>query len=466
MAPDGERQQRRSLADLVKSLGDDAATLVRQEIALVRAEIRENLGALGRDAARIAVGAGIVLFGVLVFVAFLVIGLGALLGGMYWLSSLLIALLFLGGGGALVYSGARGLGATRLVPEKALASLGTTKEWVGARAVRLRHALGGGATALPEPPLRAALTSPRGSAVAEREAAGPALVKGAKNRAPASRRRLDPSRTGLVRRVLDGIARDDIPGQAAKVAFYMFLSLPPSLLVLFGLTGFFGGDETAALITDQLQAQLPGSAADPESAAGFLNEFVEQVVNESAPGPFSFGLVLAIWAASAVFVALTEALNVAYDIEEDRSWFRRRGVAIGVMIGFVTLFLVGSVTLLAGPQIAAALELGGTAEVAWSILQWPLAFLVIVLAFFLVYFVLPNRNQWEAKWIIFGTAAIAAALWVVATLGFRIYIANFGSYSETYGLVGAIIVLLLWMYLTALVLLAGGELNAELERKA
>ena len=167
-----------------------------------------------------------------------------------------------------------------------------------------------------------------------------------------------------------------------------------------------------------------------------------------------------------MFVALTDALNRAYDVEEDRSFVRKRSIALGVMVGFLVLFIGASLTLIAGPQIAGALQLGGAADLAWTILQWPLALLFVVLAFFLVYYALPNRDQSSCKATLFKASAIGALLWLVATAGFRFYIANFGSYGETYGFVGAILVLLLWMYITATVILVGGEVASEMEREA
>ncbi|HEV2149584.1 MAG TPA: YihY/virulence factor BrkB family protein, partial [Longimicrobiaceae bacterium] len=261
---------------------------------------------------------------------------------------------------------------------------------------------------------------------------------------------------GFVKRVWREVQEDDVIGQAAKLAYFAFLSLPPALLVIFGFTGFFGGNAAAMWITERLGSALP------EDASALVDQFVQQVVYEQAPGPFSLGLLLALWAASNVFAALADSLNKAYDVKEGRSWLRRRAIAIGVMLAFAVLFLAGSMAILAGPAIARSIGLWGTAEAVWGLLQWPLAFLLVVGAFWIAYYVLPNRDQWADKWKIFKGAAIAAVLWALATTGFRYYIANFGSYGETYGFLGVIIVLLLWMYMTGLVVLLGGEINSEM----
>jgi membrane protein len=454
-----EASRRRSVVALARELVNDLALLFRQEIALAQAEIAQNLRGVFRNTGRIAVGGGVALFGAVVLVAFLIVGLGVLLGGAYWLSSLIVAVLLLGGGAGLAVLGAKRIGERSLAPEATMESLRETRDWASVEVDELRTTLRGDPRPHREAE-RALREGPRIGIVSATDAPAPLHPGGG---TPATRR---PVSDPLYKRVLHEVADDDVLGRGAQVAYFMFTSLPPALLVLFALGGIFGGERLGAFITEQLQGVLPGSADDPNSAAAFVSSFVDQVVTQSAPGPLSIGLLLGLWAASAVFVALTDALNRAYDVEDDRSWFRRRAVAIGVMVGFLLLFLGGSLVLIAGPGIAAAIDLGGVADVAWSLAQWPLAFLMVVGAFFLVYYFLPNRDQRGCKGVLFKSSAIAAALWLVATAGFRLYIGNFGSYGETYGFVGAILVLLLWMYLTGIVILVGGEISSEMERRA
>lgn len=454
--PEAE-SRRRPLGDLLRDLAADGAALIRQEITLAKVELREKVRGLARNGGKMAVGGGVALVGLLVLIAFLVVGLGVLLGGAYWLSSLIVAVLLLGVGGGLAFLGAKSISSSSLAPEASMESVRETTVWAGEEVRELRATLTGH-----HPPPRTWLPVPRDPAIRVVPAsAGAAARRGV----PPARPSLDVS-APLYKRVLHEIADDDVTGQGAKVAFFMFSSLPPALLVLFSLTGLIGGATAAAFISARMESALPGSAADPDSAAGFLNTFVEQVVTDAAPGPLSIGLLLGLWASSAVFVALTESLNIAFDVDEDRSWVKRRGLALLTMVGFLSLFLLGSVVLIAGPQIADALDMAGVMNALWSVVQWPLAFLLVVGAFFLVYYVLPNRDQSGCKGVLFKSSAIAAGLWLLATAGFRIYIANFGSYSETYGFVGAILVLLLWMYLTGIVILVGGEISSEMERTA
>lgn len=469
-------QARRSVADLIKKLASDASVLLRQEIGLAKAEMKQNVRSFVKHLSEMAVGGGVAVVGLLVLIAFAIIGLGGLLGDEYWLSSLIVAVLLLGTGGLMILSGVKRLGKTSVMPTGTVGSLKVTSGWAKEEVREFRSAVSSGregpygSVALPSPSGRPAmpavpLESRPGHEVHGAETDVPDRMGSPAPYNKAGKDRLPVSKP-LYKRVAHEFTEDDVLGQAAKVAYFMFTSLPPALLVLFSLAGLFGGERLGSFLSAELQQVLPGSANDPDSAAGFISQFIDQVVQSNAPGPLSIGLLVGIWAGSAVFVALMDSLNKAYDVEDDRSWFKKRAITIGVMIGFILLFVGGSLVLLIGPQVAGALQLGGVAELAWTILQWPLAFLLVIAAFFLAYYVLPNRDQSRCKKALFKGSAIAAALWLVATFGFRIYISNFGSYSETYGFVGAILVLLLWMYLTGIVILLGGEIASEMEREA
>jgi membrane protein len=252
---------------------------------------------------------------------------------------------------------------------------------------------------------------------------------------------------------------DDALNVAGGMAYFAFLALPPTILVIFALTGFFGGDQAANWITDQL------TGAMPDEAGQWVDGFVDSVVRTNAPGPFSIGVLLALWAASNVFMAVARALNIAYDVEETRGFVRLRATALGVTILFTLFLLLGSASLILGPQIAQALDLYGLATGAWSVIQWVLPFVLVIGAIWLAYYVLPNRDQKRRNREILIGAAVGAMIWVLASVAFRFYISNFGNYDEVYGALGGIIILLLWLYLTMLVILLGGQIAAELERR-
>lgn len=424
------RGDARPLGELFRSLTSDATRLIRQEAALARAEISANVRTLAADAGKVIAGAVLATAGALVLLEALVLGVGVLLDYRYWLSALIVGALLLAVGGGLAFVGARAARGRKVAPARALSNLRETGNWARGEALELRAALVGGepAVALPRP------------------AEAPRTVHAAAPGAP------------LWKRVMKEFGEDDLSNQAAKVAYYFFLSLPPLVMALFGLAGIFGGDATAESIAAQLRGALPGEAS------ALVGGFVDDVVRESHPGPLSVGLLLALWAASNVFMALEDTLNAVYHIHRKRGFVRRRLVALGTLVAVGVLFVAGSAVLLAGPALSGAMGLGAAGNAAWSVLQWPLSFALIVAAFWILYFVLPLRDQSRCKAVLLRSSAISAALWLLATLAFRVYIANFSSYSATYGLLGTVIVLLLWMYVTSLVILLGGEISAEMEK--
>lgn len=164
-------------------------------------------------------------------------------------------------------------------------------------------------------------------------------------------------------------------------------------------------------------------------------------------------------------VSIGSALNRAYDIEESRPWWKVRLTAIALTVG-VALFILGSFTLVvAGPQLAELMAnrggLGPEFEWTWKILQWPFIFALVVVGFGLIYYFAPDAEQ-EWVWITPG-AVLGATLWLLASLAFRLYVVNFGNYGEAYGTLGAIILLMLWFYITGLAIIVGAEMAAEIE---
>jgi membrane protein len=178
----------------------------------------------------------------------------------------------------------------------------------------------------------------------------------------------------------------------------------------------------------------------------------------------SVGFLLAAWAGSNIFNGLIDALNRAYDITETRKWWRKRLLALASVVVAGVVLLLATTIMLGGEAVTRwigdQLNLGAGAVTAWTIVQYPLALALLTGTAWMVYYFLPNLRQ-DRKQVFVG-AIVATVLWVIVTLLFRAYVVNFGSYSKTYGTVGGVIALLTWMYLSMLVLLIGGELNAEI----
>ena len=266
----------------------------------------------------------------------------------------------------------------------------------------------------------------------------------------------------LVKRTWAEILDDNVLGLAAQTAYYFFFSLFPLLLFSAPLLGLIGGKE---LILGRVMA----SAAQvlPPSAYTMLDQVVQDVVlSDNAPGLMSLGALLALWAGSNVFNNLINALNKAYDVEETRPWIRKKLLSIAAVLVAGGALILATLTMLAGEDVvrwvAGQLGLGSQERFAWTVFQYLLAFAMLVGSAWMLFYFLPNVRQDRTR--VLAGAVVTTVLWIVVTLVFRAYVQNFGNYNATYGTIGGVIVLLLWMYLSMLVLLTGGELNSELHR--
>lgn len=269
----------------------------------------------------------------------------------------------------------------------------------------------------------------------------------------------------LGRRVWSEINEDDAWGRAAQLAYYFLLALFPLLIFMTTVFGFVAGEES------ELRQNLLGYFATvlPPSAATLVNTTLDGVINNASGGKLGFGILATLWAASNGLGAITEALNSAYDVKEERSFIKRRLIAIGLTISLALLIITALVLVLYGGRIAeaaaASFGLGDVFTAAWKIAQWPVVLAFVLLAFALVYYFAPNLREQKFAWMTPG-AVVGVGLWLLVSFAFRAYLHFFDSYSATYGSLGAVIILMLWLYLTGLALLIGGEVNSEIENAA
>jgi membrane protein len=265
-----------------------------------------------------------------------------------------------------------------------------------------------------------------------------------------------------VRLLARKFADDQIPGRAAQMSFYFFLSLFPTLLILVAALSRFL--DAQSLVREAILARLEAIA--PGSIVEVFTSVLDHLADQ-AGAPVTWGIVVVLWAASSGMVATIRGLNLAYDVAEERPWWKRR--LVGLALTLVLMVLVGAAMLLLayGAPLAETLarQAGfGTAFVrAWQIGQWPVIFAFVLLAFDLLYHYAPNRSHPHWQWIEPGTM-IAIALWLAASLGLKFYVAHFANYRLAYGALGAVIVLLLWFYLAGIAILAGAEINAQFGR--
>ena len=253
---------------------------------------------------------------------------------------------------------------------------------------------------------------------------------------------------------------------AAGMAFYWFLAIFPAVLAAIGFIGLIGvGADFAEKLEDVFSTFLPGEAAE------VLRPAVEGGGAASGSGFAAiFGTAVALFSASAGMVALQVGLNVVYDVGEDRKYVKARLYALLLLLATAVLGGVATAAIVFGAPIGEELRDnlgagGGAFVVLWTVARWVVGIVALTLLFATYYYLAPNRETPRWTWISPG-GLLATLIWLVASLAFSFYVSSFGSYAETYGSLAGVVVLLLWLFLSGLAIVLGGELNAELERQA
>jgi membrane protein len=259
------------------------------------------------------------------------------------------------------------------------------------------------------------------------------------------------------RKVLD----DDCLGLAGQLAYFTLLSLFPFLLSLVVLAGLVTDDSASLLktLTHRMQWFVPGDAV------GLLEDYIDLTLRGAAPSVLFFGILFTAWSGWAAANAIVKAVNRAYDLRETRPWWKLWGISVLMIWGF--MLMIASLALVVfGPEVGGYVRrstgLPDAFLVLWNVLRWALAFVAVTSAHTVLYYVAPNAKV-PFRWIIPGGFA-ATLLVLAASVGLSLYVANLNRYDQIYGQVGAIIVLMLWLYVTGLMVLIGAEMNAVLAR--
>jgi membrane protein len=267
---------------------------------------------------------------------------------------------------------------------------------------------------------------------------------------------------GVLKRTVREFQDDNLTDWAAALTYYGVLSIFPALLVVVSVLGLIGQSATQPLI-DNLGSVAPGPAKDIVTSA--IQNL--QGSRGSAGVVFVVGLLVAIWSASGYIAAFMRASNAIYDIEEGRPIWKTLPVRVGLtaLLMLLTAASAVAVTLSGGLAKRAGdlLGVGDTAVQVWSIAKWPVLLILVSLMFALLYWAAPNVKQRGFRWISPGSV-LAVLGWIIASLGFAFYVANFGSYNKTYGALAGPIIFLIWLWISNVVILLGAEFNAELER--
>jgi membrane protein len=265
----------------------------------------------------------------------------------------------------------------------------------------------------------------------------------------------------IATRVRKEMTEDNIDIIASGLALYALLAVFPALAAAVSIYGLFASPDDVASHLQQVAAALP------EDATRILQEQLgklSQNTQDTLSVGIAIGIAVALWSARKGMVALMKVTNVAYDEDESRGFFKQLFVSlaftIGAVIGFLAVLLLG----VAVPFVLSLLPLGPAAELVLLAVRWLLLFGVAVLGLAIVYRFAPDRNKAQWRWITPGSF-IAAVLWLIGSVLFALYVRNWGSYGETYGALGGVVVMLMWFYLSGYIIILGAEINAEMERQ-
>lgn len=263
----------------------------------------------------------------------------------------------------------------------------------------------------------------------------------------------------LIKRTAKEAIADDAMNLSAQQAYYFFFALFPALLTLISIASFFNLDGLVQQVVQGLGSVIPRDVLD------IVRDQIRDISQSGRGGILTFAFLLTLWSSSTAMVSIATTLNAAYDIIEERPWWKVRLTALCLTVGLAFFILVSMALVLLGPtaaeQLAARMNLGEAFTWTWLVLQWPLVLALVATGIAIVYYFAPDADQ-EWVWITPGSV-LATVLWIAVSLGLKFYLANFANYNETYGTIGGVIVLLLWFWLSGLALLVGAEFNAEIE---
>ena len=251
---------------------------------------------------------------------------------------------------------------------------------------------------------------------------------------------------------------DEMSTYASALAYQMLFSLFPFILFLIALIGFLHLPDFFSWLRLQSELVLPPQALEQ------VNPVIDQL-QQSTGGLLSIGIVIALWTASAGVRLMMSAMNAAYDVVEGRPAWKRFPLSIIYTIGIAGMLLIAAALMVLGPQvmgwIAAQVGVEDFIVTVWTIARWPVVVILMMVAVALIYYVMPDVKQ-EFRFITPGSV-LAVVVWILASVGFGLYVKTFADYNAMYGSIGAIIVLLLYFYISAAVLLLGAEMNAVIE---
>ncbi len=269
----------------------------------------------------------------------------------------------------------------------------------------------------------------------------------------------------LARNVSRDTHRNEIFERASGLAFDFLLALFSMLFILLAFFDFFTN------LAVQFRTSLLAYFADflPSLAFQLLRSTTEELAKKKPTEKMTIGIVVGLWLVSESVVAIIQALNAAFRVTESRSWTRVRAIALGLSLAISCMFLLALSFVLVGNDfvnwLGAKLHLASTMILVWKALQWPTALVIVICAYALIYTFGPDLKDPHWHWITPGSV-FGAVFWLAASVGFRLYLRWINDYTLLFGSLGALVILLVWLYVTGLAFLIGGEINANIERAA
>ena len=270
-----------------------------------------------------------------------------------------------------------------------------------------------------------------------------------------------PGWKDILLRVYQRVTRDRILLIAAGVTFYLVLAIFPGISALVSVYGLFFDPKSMVGHLNLMASVAPGGAID------VLRDQLTRLGQQSGTAlgiGFFVGLVIALWSATSGVKAIFDGLNVAYEEEEKRGFVKLTAVALAFTMGLIAFILLALAAVVALPVALNYVPLSGLTDIILKIARWPALFVMVAVALSIFYRYGPSRAEPRWRWITWGSAS-ASVLWLIASILFSWYVANFGSYNKTYGSLGAIIGFMTWVWLSIIVVLAGAQLNAEIEHQ-
>lgn len=267
----------------------------------------------------------------------------------------------------------------------------------------------------------------------------------------------------LIRNVIGEIGANNLIGRASELAFDFLFALFPLILFMLNLFGFFASRSM------ELRSDFLSYFADfvPPIAFQLLTKTTTELAANASGRKLTFGILLAVWFASGGVSSMISALNLSYRVREARSWLRVRMAAVGLTI-VIAILLLGAlfIVLVSGhfvDWLGREFRLQPIIVAIWKAFQWPAAMVFVMVSYSLIYFLGPDLKERHWHWTTPGSA-FGVLVWLVSSVVFRVYLRFFDSYSASYGSLGAVMILLVWLYVTGLAFLIGGEINAEIDR--